>query len=439
MHLRYRPTFRGTELSLLLYPALLIILGLIMIVVVPRGQVDWSWNDIWVGIAYATAVIVASIFLSARGFRGDQVVLPLTALLAALGLLMIQRLTPDLAAAEPGYGSLAQKHLIFLAAGLLLAWSIAMLAGPMNMIEWLPRYKYLWLLLSMALQLATFVIGVDVGGAKLWISVGPIQIQPSEIVKITLVIFMAAYLDQNRDLIGTTWKVGPLSLPPIPYLLPMVLMWSACLLSLVALNDLGSALLFFGVFLVMLYVASGRVVYVAVGLISFAIACYVAWLAFSRIGIRVQNWLDPWKDPYNTGYQQVQSDYAISSGGLLGSGFGLGSPTFIPQVQTDFIFSAFAEELGLLGTLAILVVIFLLAMRGFMIALRVRDGFAQLLATGLTTIIAIQTIIIVGGVTRLIPLTGVTLPFVSYGGSSLLCNFVIVGLLLYVSSLPKRV
>lgn len=438
MQFRYRPTFRGTEVSLLLLPALIAIIGLILIVVVPRQQVNWSWGDIWVSLAFAVAVIAMSISFSIRGFRGDQVVLPLTASLAVLGLLMIQRLTPDLAKIAPGYAALAQKQLVYLGAGLAIMWLIVMLAGPINLMTWLPKYKYTWLLISLLLQLATFFIGVDVGGARLWINVGPIQIQPSEIIKITLVIFLASFLEEKRDLIGTSWKIGFLSLPPIPYLLPMGLMWGASLLTLVALNDLGSALLFFGVFLVMLYVSSGRRVYIVVGLATFAAASWFAWIAFSRIGIRVQNWIDPWKDPYFTGYQQVQSDYALSSGGLLGSGFGLGHPTFIPQVHTDYIFSALGEELGLLGTLAIITIFFLLVMRGFLIALRARDGFVQLLATGLSTILAVQTIIIVGGVTRLIPLTGITLPFISYGGSSLLSNFAIVGILLYISSLPRR-
>jgi len=436
--LRYRPTFRGTELSLLIPPALLAILGLIMIVVVPRHEVEWSWRDIWVSIAFASAVVGMSLSFSIRGFRGDQLILPLTASLAVIGLLMIQRLTPDLTQIAAGYATLAQKQLIYLATGLAVMWLIVMLAGPLKLMSWLPRYKYTWLLISLGLQFATFFIGVDVGGARLWINVGPIQIQPSEIIKITLVIFLASYLDEKRELIGSSWRLGFLSLPPIPYLLPMGLMWAASLLTLVALNDLGSALLFFGIFLVMLYVTSGRMVYIVIGLTTFAGACWFAWLAFSRIGIRVQNWIDPWKDPYATGYQQVQSDYALSSGGLLGSGFGLGHPTFIPQVHTDFIFSAIGEELGLLGTLAIMAIYFLLVMRGYVIALRARDGFVQLLATGLSTILAIQTIIIVGGVTRLIPLTGITLPFISYGGSSLLSNFAIVGILLYISSLPRR-
>lgn len=434
MHMRYRPTFRGTELSLLFYPALLAIVGLITIVVVPRAQLDWSWQDIWVSVAFASVVIGMSITFSLRGFRGDQVLLPITATLAVIGLLMMQRLNPDLSDLN-----IAQKQLMFLAAGTAILWGIVMLAGPLHVMDWLPRYKYTWLLISLALQAATFFIGTEVYGARLWITVGPVQIQPSEIVKVTLVVFMASFLDQKRDLIGSGWQVGPFTLPPIPYLLPMGVMWAGSLLTLVALNDLGSALLFFGIFLAMLYAASGRPIYIAVGLVTFGAACWVAWETFSRIGLRVQNWIDPWKDPYGVGFQQIHSEYALASGGILGTGFGRGQPTLIPEVHSDFIFSAIGEELGLLGTLTIVALYFLLVMRGFTIALRVRDGFAQLLAFGLSSILAIQTIIIIGGVIRLIPLTGITLPFISYGGSSLLVNFAIVGLLLHISSLPRRI
>lgn len=435
----YRPTLRGTEFGLLLAPSLLAIIGLLMIVLVPRREIAWSWGEIWVSLAFAALVLSMSITFGIRAFRGDQLLLPITATLSVIGLLMIQRLHPDLVELGDSYAGLAQRQLLFLGVGAGILWAIVMLAGPLNVMRLLRDYKYTWLLITLLLQIATYFVGVEVGGARLWIQVGPVQIQPSEIVKVTLVVFLASYLDDKRDLIGTSWQIGPFSLPPIPYLLPMMAMWGVGLLTLVVLNDLGSALLMFGIFLTMLYVASGRVIYVAVGLLSFAIACYVAWLSFSRIEIRVQNWLDPWAtDPYNTGYQQIQSDYALASGKLFGSGFGQGSPSLIPQVHSDFIYSAIGEELGLLGTLAILALYLLLAMRGFMIAMRARDGFVQLLATGLSATLAIQTIIIVGGVIRLIPLTGITLPFISFGGSSLLSNFGIVGLLLYLSSLPKR-
>lgn len=439
MAARYRPTLRLTEFNLLVPPVLLAVLGMLMIFLVPTGRVQWTWGDIWVSLAFAGLVLGISITFGIRGFRGDQVVLPLIACLSVLGLLMMQRLHPDLAELDPGYAMLAQRHLIYLTAGLALMWMIVMLAGPLRMMSWLRDLKYTFLIISLALQAATYFIGSGVGdGAKLWIDIGPVQIQPSEIVKITLVIFLAGYLDDKRDLLGSGWQIGRLTLPPIPYLLPMGLMWAASLLTLVVLNDLGAALLFFGVFLTMLYLASGRPVYVIVGLFTFALACWAAWKAFARVEVRVQNWLDPWADPVNLGYQQIQSDYALASGGVFGKGFAFGQPWNIPAVHTDYIFSAIGEELGLLGTLAVLTLYFLLATRGFLIALRAREGFVQLLAAGLSTVIAVQTIIIIGGVTRLIPLTGITLPFISYGGSSLISNFAVAGMLLHLSSLPRR-
>lgn len=436
--MRYRPTFRPTEFNLLLLPGALAIVGMLTIFLVGRGAVDWTWGDIWISLAAAGTLIATSITFGLRGFRGDQVLFPITATLAIIGMLMIQRLHPSLVEIDENYSFLAQRHLMYLAAGLVGLWLVVMLSGPLKVDQWLRRYKYTWLLLTLALQAATFFIGTEVGGARLWINLGPIQIQPSEISKVTLVIFLAAYLDDKRDLIGSSWQVGRLQLPPIPYMLPMGIMWLASLLTLVMLNDLGPALLFFGVFLAMLYIASGRLIYVGVGLVTFGIACWVAWTTFSRIDIRVNNWLDPFWDPYGFGYQPVQSDYSLSAGGLFGTGFGQGHPTYISQVQTDYIFSAIGEELGLLGTLALIALYFLFVMRSYAIALRAEDGFVQLCVAGLATSLAIQTIIIIGGVTRLIPLTGITLPFISYGGSSLITNLGVVGLILYMSNLPRR-
>ncbi|HYH11264.1 MAG TPA: FtsW/RodA/SpoVE family cell cycle protein [Thermomicrobiales bacterium] len=439
MTARFRPTFRSTEFGLLIFPALIAIIGAAIIVLVPRARLDWSWSEIWVGLAFAGAVLIMSLSLGIRGFRGDQTILPLTAMIAIIGLLMIQRLHPDLAEISDAYSALAQRHLMYLAAGLVIMWLTVMLLGPIGFVRWLQRYRYLIILSAIALQISTYFIGTEVYGAKLWIEIGPVQIQPSEIVKLALVAFLASYLDENRDLLASGWKVGPLTLPPIPYLIPMGVMWAACLLTLIVLNDLGSALLFFGIFLTMLYVATGGLVYVAVGLGSFIGAAYVAWLTLDRIGIRVQNWLNPWADPLDTGFQPVHSDYALATGGVFGVGLGYGSPTYIPEVQTDYIFSAIGEELGLLGALAVICLYLFFVVRGFTIALRARDGYIQLFAAGLSSIIAVQTIIIVGGVTRIIPLTGITLPLISYGGSALLTNFALAGMLLYVSGLPKRV
>jgi cell division protein FtsW (lipid II flippase) len=201
----------------------------------------------------------------------------------------------------------------------------------------------------------------------------------------------------------------------------------------VAQNDLGTALLFFGVFLAMLYLASGRLSYVVGGLATFGVGVYIAYHAFARVQLRFQNWLDPWVDPLDVGFQPIQSEYAMATGKFFGTGLAMGEPTYIYAVQTDYVFAAIGEELGLLGTVVVLLLFLLLVFRGFYIALNARDAFGRYLAAGLTTILALQALIIVGGTVRLIPLTGITLPFISAGGSSLLTNFLIVGLLLRIS------
>jgi len=430
-----RPVLRATELQLLVAPSLMTIVGLLTIFLVPRGTTSWTWRDIGVSLTYVAVVVAVSAAFSLFRLRGDQLLLPLTAALAALGLLAVQRLYPVLAARGPAYLNLAERQLIYLLLGFALFAGTALF---FRRFDWLRRYKYTWLLLTILLLAVTFVFGVEINGARLWLSIGPFQAQPSELVKVTLVSFLAAYLDDKRELVRSTWRLGPFDLPPVPVLLPMALMGVASLGVLVVQNDLGSALLFFGVFLAMLYVATGRVVEVVVGLALFAAAAWGAYRVFDRIGVRVQNWLDPWHDALGVGYQQVQSDYALAAGGVLGPGLGRGEPYHIPEVQTDFVFSALGEELGLAGSLAILALLLLLVLRGFAVGLAARDGFSQLLAIGLSAAIGVQALIILGGVVRLIPLTGITVPFVSYGGSSLLTNFFIVGLLLAISAASRR-
>src|SRR6478735_2082130 len=251
-------------------------------------------------------------------------------------------------------------------------------------------------------------------------------------------VALSAGRDERREMLAQPWRFHGIPFPPIPTLIPLGVMWGSCIVILIAANDLGASLLLFSIFLTMIYLATNQPSYVILGLSSFAVATFVLYQNFDRIAIRGQNWLDPWVDPLGIGYQQIQSDYAISSGGVFGSGFAQGQPWRIPAVHTDYVFSAIGEELGLLGTTAVVLLLLLISARGMMIALRAPDGFSSLLAGGLSTALGIQTLIILGGVTRLIPLTGITLPFVSYGGSSLLTNFVIAGILLAVSSTGTR-
>jgi cell division protein FtsW (lipid II flippase) len=410
--------------------------GLLIIVLAPRATVEWSWQDIWVGLAFGGLAIGVSLAFSIAGFTGDQLILPLATTISAIGLLEMQRLGPALEA--QGLATIAQRQLLYLLAGMAVLMVTAL--GLRRRLHLLRRYRYSLLAASLALMAITVVIGQEAYGARLWIEIGPVQFQPSELTKITLVIFLASYLDERRELLAAPWYVGRVPLPPIPTLIPLGVMWGACIVILIVGNDLGSSLLLFSIFLTMIYLATNQPGYVILGLTSFAVAAVILYQFFARIEIRVQNWLNPWADPLGIGYQQIQSDYAIASGGIFGVGFAQGEPWRIPAVNTDYIFSAIGEELGLLGTAATLLLLLLIAARGMIVALRAPDGFSRLLAGGLSATLAIQTLIILGGVTRLIPLTGITLPFVSYGGSSLLMNFVIAGMLLAVSStgIPTR-
>jgi cell division protein FtsW (lipid II flippase) len=425
--------FRLTEFQLLIVPSLMAVVGLLTIFLVPRRDTSFTWRDIWVSLAFVGLLYALNLWFSAIGFQGDQLILPIVATMSGLGLIVIQRLHPVLA--RQGLTGVSQKQVIYLALGLLLMWATVVLFRHLHVLR---RYKYLIGFTAIGLMVLTMLVGTDFGqGSKLWIVVGPIQVQPGEFVKLLLVFFMAAYLDDKRELLNSDYRLGPLRLPPIPYLVPLGLMWALALAIVAIQNDFGSALLFFSIFLTMLYVASGRLIYVIVGLAAFAVGAYAIYRVAPHVGVRVTIWLNPWPDGLDRGFQIVQSQYSLATGGLFGTGLGYGNLSLIPRIESDFVFAAIGEELGLLGTLGTLALYLLLTYRGLYIALRAADGFARLVAVGLTTILAMQALIIVGGVTRLIPLTGITLPFISYGGTSLLTNFILVGLLLYISD-PKR-
>jgi cell division protein FtsW (lipid II flippase) len=258
-----------------------------------------------------------------------------------------------------------------------------------------------------------------------------------------LVVFIAGYLADNRALLTeATFRIGPVRIPPLPYLLPMIAIFVIVMLMVVIMKDLGTALLFFGIFLTMLFVATGRRSYVLIGLLLFLAGSFVAYEAFGHIRQRVDVWLNPFADPSGAAYQTVQSIYAFSRGGLFGEGIGQGLLPGVggsfPAVQTDFIFAVVAEDLGLVGAFALLAFALLLVFRGLRVAMLAHDDFSGMLAVGLTASLGLQTLIIVGGNAKLIPLTGVTFPFVSYGGSSLLASFMVIGLLLSVSDRSER-
>jgi peptidoglycan glycosyltransferase len=367
--------------------------------------------------------------LAVRRFApgADPLFLPIAALLNAVGLTLIARL--DVGTHHNLAG--AQLRWLVISVGVFIA-TLALIPDVRS----LARYRYTWAVAGVALILLPIApgIGMTVNGARLWVRLGPVSFQPGEFGKVCLVFFFAAYLSERRELLAVAIRrIGPIGIPEIRHFGPVVLAWGISVVVLVQEKELGASLLFFAIFVVMLWVATARPVYPLSALALFSAGSWVAYGLFGYVRTRFHVWLDPFASMHGHGYQIVQSLFALATGGVWGTGLGLGRPDLIPEVATDFIFSAVGEELGLAGTTALLCAYAIFGARAFGLAMRCRDDFSKLLVTGLATVFSLQTFLIIGGVTRLIPLTGVTLPFMSYGGSSLLANFVIVALLLRVS------
>jgi cell division protein FtsW (lipid II flippase) len=446
--LRLRPRARTTELSLLAVAALALITGAVSLGATQQAAAARLAGTTTAagltppdprGLAvYLVALLAVHIAFVLAGRRTDQVLLPAVGLLGGIGLLLMERLPQDLVVQQFGEATLGLGQLQL--AWLLIAVAvIAGLALAVRSDAWLRLYKYTWAAVGIVLLLLTFLFGSDVNGARLTLSIGPLSGQPSELLKVILVVFLAGYLSENRSLLAEeSTRIGPLRLPPIPYLAPMVAMWAIALGIVVVQRDLGAALLFFAVFLALLYVATGRPAYVVGGVILFLAGSWVLYNLFGHVQQRVDNWLDPWRDPQGAGFQTVQALYAFGRGGLLGVGLGAGLPTIgghlpVPAVHTDYPLAALGEELGLIGLLAILGLYLVVVERGLRIAAAAHDDFRAILAAGLSLVVGTQAFIIAAGNLKLIPLTGITLPLISYGGSSLLANAIVIGLLLALS------
>ncbi len=361
--------------------------------------------------------------------NADGTLVPIAALLNGLGYVFIVRL--DEAKAEP-------KNLAGLQSGWVAVGIVAFIVTliVIRRVRDLERYRWTIGFLGLGLLLLPLVpgIGREYFGARIWVSIGPINFQPGEFAKILLALFFASYLVEKRELLAvSSRRIGPLPLPDPKHLGPVLLAWAASLVVMISQKDLGSSLLFFALFVALLWVATERATYLLIGLLLFAGGAAFAHSQFEHVQDRVDIWLDPWQDPKGDGFQIVESQFAFSAGGVTGTGINLGSPTRIPLSETDFIFAAIGEELGLVGATAVLLAYLLMIGAGLRIALRTDVAFERLLATGLTVLLGVQSFIIIAGVIRVLPLTGVTLPFVSYGGSSLIANYVLLALLLRIS------
>jgi cell division protein FtsW (lipid II flippase) len=445
-------TYRGGELQLLITALIFFALGYLLVVMTGaesfQPTVRTVADVLWPSVLPFILFLGLSLVMGWLAPEADQLMLPLVALLAGLGLLMTARLEPDLGADYVGIDARQSLWVTLgvaaLAVILFVPWDrILRRYFRTSFFDWLDHNRYVWLSIGVLLIVATFVFGTDPNGSgvRAWFDFGFFSFQPSELLKIILVLFLASYLNEHRELVSRGYQIGPLTLPPLPYLLPLVGMWGIAMGLIIFQRDLGAALLLFGVFLALLYTATNNGWYVAAGLAAFSFGSYLLYTVVAVVELRVAIWLDPWATAQGSGYQIVQSIFSLASGGVLGSGVGRGYPFVVPAAHTDFIFTAIGEELGLFGTLGVLIAYILLIFRGYVIALRIQGrfrGFEQLIVVGLTTIFALQTFIIIGGNLRLIPLTGITLPFISYGGSSVLINFAMIGLLLRISAGETR-
>ncbi len=422
---------RRQEAVLLALGGLFIALG-ILTLTGARGVVQAG--DVAILPVWAACMLL--IYLALSRFRPihDPVLLPIAGTFTGWGLVLLDRLAPSLLIHQLTW-------MVVSTLGLLLVVLL-----PRNL-RWLRRFRYTWLTAGLLLLAATLVLGVNpLGeGPRLWLSLGGIYFQPSEILKLLLIVFLASYLHDKRELLldqadgaprteEAGRKTSVLRLPSsVPYLAPLLVMWGLSVILLISQHDLGAASLFFIVFLGMLYLASGQARYLVAGIALLLIGGAIGYRLFDVVQLRVDAWWNPWPEARSRAFQIAQSLYAIAAGGLLGQGLGLGTPTFVPVVHSDFIFAAVAEEFGLAGTLALIAGFAVLVARAARAATLAHGTFRMLLAGGLALVLGAQTLIIMGGNARLIPLTGVTLPFLSYGGSSLLVSFIMIGLLIQVS------
>ena len=424
---------RRAEAGLIVAASLLVATGVAM-VEFTKG----NWLDAQVAITFLTFLAAfGGLQIAVRRWApgASSLLLPTAAFLTSLGFIEIYRLDPELAAVQ------RWSLLITAGIGAVLLWALSR-----SGVGVLRQYRYVILAIAVALLLLPLlpdswpIHGATVNGSRLWVKIDipgtlrTLSFQPGELAKVLIVGFLASYLSENAEAMSVVnRKIGPFKFPEPRHLGPVIIAAASAFVVLIYQKDLGASLLLFGIFIGMLYIATGRSFYIVAGGAAAIAAGFVAFRAFDHVQRRVEAWLDPFAHFQDAGYQTVQGLFAIGSGSLTGSGIGLGRPDLIPAVETDFIFAAIAEEMGFAGSLAVLAGFALLVGAAFGIAIRARDRFRKYLAGGLAIVIALQAFIILGGVLRVLPITGIALPFMSYGGSSLLANMLIIVLLLEIS------
>lgn len=417
---------RRSELSLGLLVVIIAVGGYILVALANGPTLPPGLGALlaWVFGLY----LVAHLAIRRLAPFADATLLPLAALLNGIGFVTIARLDHQQARVQS----------LWVAIGIGVFVLTLFVVRDVRIFE---RYRYTVLMLGLATLLLPLapVIGRTVNGGRLWVALGSLTFEPSEIAKVLLVAFFAAYLVDKRELLTEgRVRIGRHYLPSLRDLGPLLLAWGVALLVLAYEKDVGTSLLFFGVFAAMLYIATRRGWYLLGTLVLLVIGSVLAYHAFGHVRVRVDTWINPWRTRQGDGYQIIQAQYAFGSGGPYGTGLGLGSPNLIPNAATDFVFAAIGEELGLIGTIGVVAAFMLLVGSAFRIAADAIRPFSKLFAAGIATILGFQAFLIIGGVTRVIPLTGITLPFVSYGGSSLVANFALLAILLRISDDSAR-
>jgi cell division protein FtsW (lipid II flippase) len=420
-------TARNREL-LGLFPVSLLVTAGFAAVFAARHS-DLGSASLTYGAIFLALCLSVHLFIRVTLPHADPYLFPLVALLAAIGLVVVYRIDDTLARQQAGW---------FVAGIVLFALTVLFLRD----VRVLERYRYVIAAVGLGLLALPRLpgIGAQVNGAYLGVDIGPLAFQPTEFAKLCIIVFLASYLnDRGEALVAGSRRLLGMTIPPLKHFGPLLVVWGASMLMLVFIRDLGSSLMFFGAFLAVLYVSTGRASFVVAGLVLFVAGAWFFANTVNHVQERIDIWLDPWQDPEGSGFQIAQSLFAQADGGLFGEGLGKallnlpGGAQIPPAPDTDLIYAVIANEVGLFGAAAVVLTYLLFAERGFRVSVLAEDGFSKLLAAGLTAVFALQAFVIVGGVTRVIPLTGVTLPFVSYGGSSIVANFVLLGLLLMVS------
>jgi cell division protein FtsW (lipid II flippase) len=427
-------TRRGVELAMLVF-AVLIALGAYANVGLTRSH-RIPPNTLTYGLGLGALVLIAHLAVRRFASYADPLLLPCVALLNGVGLVLIHRL--DLVAPKTDRSD-ATLQLAWSAIGVVAFIAVLVVVRDHRRLQ---RYTYTSMLVGLLLLAIPSMLPArfsEVNGARNWIRFAGFSIQPGEFAKVLLVIFVAGFLVAKRDALAlASHRFMGLDLPRGRDLGPIVVAWLVSIGLLVRGRDLGMSMLFFGFFIVMLYIATERLSWLFIGLLLFCGGTYVAYHLFAHVQERFEIWLHPFKHAQSAGYQLVQGLFGFSSGGIMGTGLGNGRPDLVPFAKSDFIISAIGEELGLTGLMAILLVYVIIVSRGLRAALSVRDSFGKLLAAGLSVCLAVQIFVVVGGVMRLIPLTGITTPFLSYGGSSLVSNWALIAVLLRVSDSARR-